>query len=244
MFVFRWAELLADGMIEYIDVNEEENIMCATHPRDLNRNIKYCHSFTHCEIHPSMILGVSASIIPFPDHNQSPRNTYQAAMGKQALGIYATNFDARFDSESHVLFYPQRPLVETGAMKHLRFKDIPAGINCIVAIASYTGYNQEDSVILNSAAVQRGLFRHTYYRSYEATEGVSTYRRYIEEIEVPDPEDCEDLKSVMYDKLDDDGIVPPGVRLSGTDVIIGKTTEMNSRFRDMQVGTFQFSYLC
>ena len=113
-----------------------------------------------------MILGVCASIIPFPDHNQSPRNTYQSAMGKQAMGVYTSNYQIRMDTLAHVLYYPQKPLVVTRALDFLHFKELPSGCNAIVAIACYTGYNQEDSVIMNQSSIDRGFFRSVFYRTY------------------------------------------------------------------------------
>ena len=91
-----------------------------------------------------MILGICSSVIPFPDHNQSPRNCYQSAMQKQAMGIYTSNFTERMDTISHVLMYPQAPLVQTKLTNLIKLDEMPAGQNAIVAIASYTGYNQED----------------------------------------------------------------------------------------------------
>ena len=174
------------GLIEYLDVEEEETSMIAMKIEDLNFNNNYCYTYTHCEIHPSMILGVCASIIPFPDHNQSPRNTYQSAMGKQAIGVFASNYNARMDTLANLLFYPQKPLVITRSMDYLHFKELPAGNNVIVAIACYTGYNQEDSIIMNQSSIERGLFRSTSYRTYNSQEKVGM--RKVEQFEVPNLE--------------------------------------------------------
>lgn len=183
------------------------------------------HTWTHCEIHPSMILGVCASIIPFPDHNQSPRNTYQSAMGKQAMGVFLTNFDQRMETMANILYYPQKPLATTRSMEFLRFRELPAGQNAIVAIACYSGYNQEDSVIMNQSSIDRGLFRSLFYRTYTDSEkmiGLTV----VERFEKPMRTDTLGMRKGTYDKLDDDGIIAPGVRVSGEDIIIGKTAPL------------------
>lgn len=221
--VCSWSDLLHDGIVEYIDAEEEECCTIAMKTSDL---IDKPGRYTHCEIHPSMILGVCASLIPFPDHNQSPRNTYQSAMGKQAMGVHMTNFIQRLDPMANVLFYPQKPLVTTRAMEYMRFNELPAGQNATVAILTYTGYNQEDSLIMNQSAIDRGLFRSFYYRTYSEQEkkvGILT----TETFEQPNPEITLNIKHGDYEKLDSDGLIAPGHLVHGEDVVVGKTIPLS-----------------
>lgn len=239
--IYGWDSLLSEGVVEYLDAEEEETVLIAMSSEDLApideedemkefeadpakriKNHIKAHSFTHCEIHPSMILGVAASIIPFPDHNQSPRNTYQSAMGKQAMGVFLTNYNVRMDTMANILYYPQKPLAKTQSMEFLKFRELPAGQNAIVAIACYSGYNQEDSMIMNQSSIDRGLFRSLFFRSYmdqERRNGISI----VEEFEKPMRSNTLGFKAGTYEKLDDDGLISPGVRVSGDDIIIGKT---------------------
>ena len=143
-------------------------------------------------------------------------------MGKQAMGVFLTNYNVRMDTMANILYYPQKPLATTRSMEFLKFRELPAGQNAIVAIACYSGYNQEDSVIMNQSSIDRGLFRSLFYRAYTDQEkriGMSV----VEQFEKPMRSDTLKLKHGTYDKLDDDGIVAPGVRVSGEDIIIGKT---------------------
>ncbi|KAK4538670.1 hypothetical protein CDCA_CDCA19G4695 [Cyanidium caldarium] len=222
---YTFTHLVNEGLVEYLDVNEEETVMIAMdleHLATAGRHAMY----THMEIHPSMVLGVCASIIPFPDHNQSPRNTYQAAMGKQAMGMYITNYNMRMDSLAHLLYYPQKPLVTTRIMEHLQFRALPAGINAVVAIACYSGYNQEDSLIMSQAAVDRGFFRSLYLKTVKEEEQKKLLGQQ-ELIERPDPATTMGMKPMgAYDKLEQDGIVGVGERVRGGDVLIGKTAPL------------------
>ena len=161
-----WNDILYSGnyddsIIEYIDIYEQNNAMIAMKEKDLTHNNKgLIHYYTHCEIHPSTIFGVLASCIPFPENNQSPRNTYQCAMGKQAMGMYVTNYDNSLDKTSYVLNYPMSPLVDTRIMGIINLHEIPSGCQVIiVAIASHSGYNQEDSILFNKSSIDRGYFR-------------------------------------------------------------------------------------
>jgi len=155
----------------------------------------------------------------------------------------------RMDTLAHVLYYPQKPLVITRPMEHLHFRDLPSGQNVIAAIACYSGYNQEDSVMLNQSAVDRGLFRSVFYRSYhdeEKKQGALC----TEEFEVPNRKTCMVMRHGSYDKIEEDGLIAPGIRVSGDDIIIGKTTPLPSQDDEsgvpnpMQVGCFEVNTSC
>lgn len=193
-----WDKLVDKDVIRYIDNMEANSAVIAFHQKELSN-----YRNDYCEIAAAMMLGVMASIIPFPDHSQSPRNCYQAAMGKQAMSIFALSHLIRADTVVHVLSTPQKPLVSTRAGDMMGFSEMPSGINCVVAIACYTGYNQEDSVILNYSAIQRGLFWATTYRTHTEEEKKQGY--ITEKIGVPplNKRRCD----VNYGLLDDNGIV-------------------------------------
>lgn len=218
---FNYNELLSRGMVELLDPDEEECALIAFSQEDMNKRSHL--KFTHCEIHPALMLGICATMIPYANHNQAPRNVYQSAMGKQAMGHYATNHQSRFDSYSHVLWYPQKPLVKTEANDTFDFDHMPGGINAIIAIACYGGHNQEDSLIMNQSSIDRGMFRSFFNRTYkdESKQHGSNLKDVIEK---PKSDECIGIRYARYEKLDEDGLVEPGTFLNGDDIIIGKTS--------------------
>ena len=219
---FKWDDFLCDhtldeSIIEYIDPHEQNSSLIAVESEKL---IKEGYKYTHCEIHPSTIFGILASCIPFPEHNQSPRNTYQCAMGKQAMGMYVTNFKNRMDKTAYVQTYTTRPLVDTRLMNMIELNKIPSGTNVIVAIMCYSGYNQEDSILFNQGSLDRGLFGATLYHT-EKDEDKKIQGD--EEIRCKaDRNKTKGMKFANYDKLNEHGVIPENTLLENNDIIIGK----------------------
>jgi DNA-directed RNA polymerase II subunit RPB2 len=231
-----WNDLLTncnidESVIEYIDPEEQNVSMIAMKTKNdyLQTNLDN-FNYTHCEIHPSTIFGVLASCVPFPDHNQAPRNTYQCAMGKQAMGIYATNYDQRMDKTAYILNYPSRPLVDTRIMDFLHLNQIPSGTQIHVAIMTHTGYNQEDSVLINKGSLDRGLFLATIYHT-EKDEDKNIIRDEIIRCK-PDPTKTKGIKFGNYDKLNTEGFIPVNSRVENRDVIIAKTVPIKENRND------------
>jgi DNA-directed RNA polymerase II subunit RPB2 len=222
---------LEESVIEYIDPEEQNHAMIAMKSKDgylQDNNIFY--NYTHCEIHPSTIFGVLASCTPFPDHNQAPRNTYQCAMAKQALGVYAMNFDQRMDKTSYVLTYPSRPLVDTRLMNFIHLNKIPSGCQIHVAIMTHTGYNQEDSVLVNKGSIDRGLFSATIYHT-EKDEDKNIIRDEIIRCK-PDPSKTRSIKFGNYDKLNSQGFIPENTLIENRDIIIAKIIPIKENRND------------
>ena len=231
--VSSWEELImlkspaGNSLIEYVDPAETNCYYIAMYPHVLGERPD--ETFTHCEIHPSVIQGTLLSLIPFSDHNQSVRNGFQAGMGKQAVGTFSTKFRDRMDTMSHVMLYPTRPVVQTYLASHY-FPDIMmTGRMSIVAIQTYTGYNQEDSVILNKDAVERGFMRTLYYKTYKDEEKKNQASGEEERFCKPTPAHLIHPKKANYGKLGPDGFVPENVYVNSDDILIGKTSPIVSK---------------
>jgi len=259
----RFSDLVRNGVVEWIDAEEEEDTFIALYPYDvpsrckeckhpLSRNdvawvnmgsrdedaeleCAHCHKtfavksaitkeHTHIEVDPEVILGVASGVVPYPEHNSSPRVTMGAGMAKQSLGLGASNYRLRPDTRSHLLHYPEQPLVQTDSMKYVSFNERPAGQNFVVAVMPHHGYNMEDAIVMNKASIDRGLGRSSFMRTYRAEE-----RRYPggqeDHFEIPSPDVRGARADLSYANLTpDDGLISPEVLVQGGEVLIGKTS--------------------
>lgn len=198
-------DLFKEGKVEFLDVNEENDKLIALKEDEIGEDT------THMEICEYAILGYVAGTIPYPHHNQSPRNTYQCAMGKQAMGFIATNQYKRFDVVLNLLVYPQRSLVSTKIARIANFESLPAGQNGMVAVMSYSGYDIEDALVLNKASLERGFGRCEVYRSYK-----HSLKRYTDG-------SSDRISGNRYG----DGIKAPGERVFGGDFLVYKESPAN-----------------
>ncbi len=212
-----WTELVTRGIIEYLDAEEEENTHIAQSEADIDENT------THLEVDPMGILGYASAQVPFPEYNMAPRVLMAAQHTKQSLGLYASNYNLRTDTRAHILFYPQRPLVQTRAYSLLNHEKRPSGQNFIVAVLSYKGFNMNDAIVVNKSSIERAMGRSVFLRTYATEE-----RRYPggqrDRFEIPQEFVQGYLGEESYKSLDEDGIINPETVCNGDSVLVGKTS--------------------
>ncbi|MFT4868067.1 MAG: DNA-directed RNA polymerase subunit B [Candidatus Nanohaloarchaea archaeon] len=209
-------DLEEEGVIEYIDAEEEENTYVAMDEEEVTEE------HTHMEIDPAITHGLSASLTVFPQHNRGDRVNFGAKMSGQGIGMYSREFPQRFDTNSNVMTYPQQPIVETQTYDTL-LENHPIGQNMVVALASFDGYNIEDAVIMNKASIERGTGRSTYARTYK-TEAQRFWGGQKDEIGTPGKDVRGYRSEEAYAHLDEDGIVNPETYVESDDVLVGKTS--------------------
>lgn len=217
---YNWSHVIDHNMVVFVDSYEIENSWVAMKPSEITDKHEYM------EIHATFMFGVCVNLIPFVDHIQAPRITYQSSMCKQAIGMYATTNDMRCDTVVHCLQYPEKPIVQTHLSEMMHYEDLPSGNNLIVAIACYGGYNQEDSIIFNKSSIDRGVFRCFTFRTV-MTEEKKRNNNSHEIIQLPDASIRNTLYN--YEKLDHRGIIVVGTYVGPNDVIVGKTVSTQKK---------------
>jgi len=236
--VSSFQSLVNEGIVEYIGVEEEEDCITAWGIRYLLQQDDKQPSYTHCEFDPSFVTGLSCGIIPFANHNYARRVLFQAEKhSHQAVGFSTTNPDIRVDTQMQQMYYPQRPLFKTVVADCLGRRDYSLGLkdgmsrpelfngqNAIVAVNVHQGYNQEDSLVMNRASLERGMFRTEHFRSYKAEVDNKEMNKRIK------PKDKVEFgkmqsKKGRVDSLDDDGFPYIGASLQVGDIVIGKVAE-------------------
>lgn len=213
-----WSDLIRNGIIEYLDPGEEDTMAyVATTEEEITPE------HTHLEIDPVGILSFVTSQLPMQEYNSSPRTTMACSMAKQALGLFASNYQLRYDTKAFVMYYPQLPIVYTRPQKILGAEKRIGGNNLVVAVMSYRSFNMKDGVVVNKSAVDRGMLRVEMFKTYSSEE-----RRYAggqkDKFEIPAPTVNGYRGETAYKFLDEDGLISPGVSVSGRDVLIGKTS--------------------
>ncbi len=214
-----WSGLIKEGVIEYLDAEEEENTYVALEPGDLTKE------HTHLELDPVTIFGLSTSLVPFPEFDRGDRVNFGAKMVGQAIGMYSLNFPMRTDTKSNILIDPQVSLVKTHINDVLKDENHSGGQNIVIAIMSFEGYNMDDAIVMNKSSIERGLFWSYLFRSYEAEK-----KRYMggqeDIIGVPEPGIRGYPGEDAYKHLPEDGIINPGTKVKSDEVLIGKVSPL------------------
>ena len=214
-------------VIEYLDSDELHNALLSPH-MNLDKNNGMLN-YTHCEIHPSMILGTSAFLVPFPESNAASRTVFAAKHSKKTLSTFTTAFNHRFEPGGHLLNYPERPLITTRMAPYIHSDEVGTGNNVIVAITAFNGYNQEDAIIINRKSLDMGLFNSSAFKIYydfETNEQTTNQKEmFYNPMQTQADDDLNAItikRELNYQKLDDYGFVKEGSYLEKGDVLIGK----------------------